>query len=391
MNTFYGGNPPASSIGDHKFTKSLGIFTKSDSTLAQQGFQRIKNFLLQDQSAKLLPKERVCNCLKKRIDKTRLREVKYNEERQKAHWSNVQRCGSLWTCPVCAKQITEKRREELAKCVKLWRSLGGDVLLLTLTNSHSASHNLKALIKGQLSALKRFFGGRKGQYLFARLGRKFHIRAFEVTHGQNGWHPHFHILLFVDGSPVSYELKTELSKHWINACKLSGLPLPSMTYGLDLRDGKHADKYVSKWGIEHEMTKGHVKKGRKDSHTPFDLLELSLEDNEVHGKKPSKLFQEYAIAFKGMRQLVWSRGLREALDIEEKTDEELAEETEHNAITLTTVEDLFFGLLCKYQKRAEFLIALEDDYNNGCFGSGSAERLKENLVNLEIRNIENAH
>ena len=31
---------------------------------------------------------------------------------------------------------------------------------------------------------------------------------------------------------------------------------------------------------------------------------------------------------KGARQLVWSRGLKKLLDIEEKTDEELAEERE---------------------------------------------------------------
>ena len=43
----------------------------------------------------------------KRIDKTKNREVKYNEIREKAHWANVQRCGGVWICPVCAKQITE--------------------------------------------------------------------------------------------------------------------------------------------------------------------------------------------------------------------------------------------------------------------------------------------
>ncbi|MGY0203373.1 hypothetical protein ACW7EJ_07295, partial [Acinetobacter soli] len=47
--------------------------------------------ILQDQSSKLLPKERVLNCLKRRIDKSKNREVKYNEIRKKAHWSNVQR------------------------------------------------------------------------------------------------------------------------------------------------------------------------------------------------------------------------------------------------------------------------------------------------------------
>ncbi|MCW8513924.1 hypothetical protein, partial [Streptococcus macedonicus] len=68
-----------------------------------------------------MPRERVGNCLKKRIDKTKQREVKYNENRKKAHWSNVQRCGSVWTCPVCAKQITEKRREELKNGIETWK------------------------------------------------------------------------------------------------------------------------------------------------------------------------------------------------------------------------------------------------------------------------------
>ena len=58
---------------------SLGIFTKSHVILATQGFQRLHEFLLQDQSAKLLPKERVTNCLKKRIDKQKQREVKYSK------------------------------------------------------------------------------------------------------------------------------------------------------------------------------------------------------------------------------------------------------------------------------------------------------------------------
>ena len=73
----------------------LGIFTKSHVTLKAQALQRSHDFLLQDQSAKLLPKERVTGCLKRRIDKNKGRFVKYNEERCKAHWANVQRCGSI--------------------------------------------------------------------------------------------------------------------------------------------------------------------------------------------------------------------------------------------------------------------------------------------------------
>ncbi|MFY0026513.1 rolling circle replication protein, Rep63 protein, partial [Acinetobacter baumannii] len=83
--------------------------------------------------------------------------------------------------------------------------------------------------------------------------------------------------------------------------------------GLDLRDGTYADQYVSKWGIESELTKGHVKKGRNGGFTPFDLLQLSMYSETVFEKYCGKLFQEFAIAMKGARQLVWSRGLKALL------------------------------------------------------------------------------
>ncbi|MFX9934746.1 rolling circle replication protein, Rep63 protein, partial [Acinetobacter baumannii] len=85
--------------------------------------------------------------------------------------------------------------------------------------------------------------------------------------------------------------------------------------------------------------KGHVKKGRNGGFTPFDLLQLSMYSETVFEKYCGKLFQEFAIAMKGARQLVWSRGLKALLELDEKTDEELAEETEKDAITLRTIDD----------------------------------------------------
>ena len=98
--------------------RPLGIFTKS--LVAPP--KRVHDFILQDQSCKLLPKHRVCNCLKKRIDKNKNRTVKYNVDRKKSHWSNVQRCASLWVCPVCAKPITEGRRTELSIGLERWKN-----------------------------------------------------------------------------------------------------------------------------------------------------------------------------------------------------------------------------------------------------------------------------
>ena len=393
MTTFYGANPPKTSPKGLKIDTSLGIFTKSPANLAPQGFQRIHEYLLQDQATKLLPKERVSNCRRLRIDKTKPRTVMYNENRCKAHFGNVQICGSLWSCPVCAKQISEQRRCELQKGLAVWKGkYEGAVYLLTLTFSHNQDQSLKMLLDGQKKAYKRFFEGRKVVSIFKKLGIKYKIKGQEVTYGQNGWHPHNHVLLLAS----HYDLKfkdyiSDLSEQWISACIKSGLNAPSMQHGLDLRDGQYAQQYVSKWGLEHELTKSHIKQGRNGSFTPFDLLQFSISNTEVHGKASGKLFQEFALAMKGARQLVWARGLKALLDIEDKTDEELAEETDKVSITLTPVEDLVFKLLCTYQKRHEYLEAIANDYENGCFGSGAAEKLINDLVQKEIRRIENAY
>jgi len=392
MITFYGENSSLSSLESTENSQFLGIFTKSHVTLAQKGLQRSHEFILQDQSAKLLPKERVCNCLKRRIDKSKLREVKYNESRKKAHWSNVQRCGSVWTCPVCAKQITEKRRLELEKGINKWKSAhNGSVLLLTLTFSHSVNEPLNFLLAGQRKAYKRFCENTRVCNLMKLMTVEHKVKGFEVTYGKNGWHPHNHILLLTSETVKNFsQYIEELSKIWIHCCVKSGLNAPSMEHGLDIRNGEYAEKYVSKWGLEHEMTKGHVKQGRNGGLTPFDLLQYSMIDVSFNNRTLGSLFQEYAISVKGTRQLIWSRGLKKLLEIEEKTDEELAEETEQEAISLRTVDDFAFSLLCTYQVRHEFLRCLERDWENGCFGIGEAENLLIMLLEHEIARIKSS-
>jgi len=389
MNQFYGEIPLATSPKVQQIAKPLGIFTKSHVNLTQQGLQRSHEFILQDQSSKLLPKERVCNCLKKRIDKSKLREVKYNESRKKAHWANVQRCGSVWTCPVCAKQITEKRRSELEKGLNTWKTAhSGNVLLLTLTFSHSVNESLSSLLIRQKKAYKRFCENTRVINLMKSITVEHKIKGFEVTYGKNGWHPHNHILLLTKEPVEDFkEYQAELAEIWIKCCTKSGLTAPSMEHGLDIRDGQYAEKYVSKWGLEHELTKGHVKKGRNGGLTPFDLLQYSMVDATMNGRSLASLFQEFAISMKGARQLVWSRGLKKFLEIEEKSDEELAEETEQEAITMRTVDNFAFSLLCHHQLRHEFLKCLERDWENECFGNGEAEQLLIALVEHEIERL----
>ena len=354
------------SIQNSEKGSPLGTMTKCQSSLDFQGLRenaarRAEKYALQNHSGKLLPKERVCKCLKMRITKEKDVGIRYNETRSTAHYDNLQRCGSIWICPVCAAQISEGRRQELKAGISKWTAEGGSVYLLTLTNPHHHGDNLQSLLCGQKSAIKYLWGDRKTKERFALLGKVGHIITTEVTHGKNGWHPHYHILLFFKNHINVKSLQSFIAVEWQNCCKKAKLKVPSIEHGCDLQDGTYADKYVSKWGLEDEMTKGHTKRGREGSATPWDLLRYSEDGCERSGR----LFQQYAIAFKGKRQLHWSRGLKALLLVEETTDEQLATETEKDSVEVRKLDRDLFKLVIKYKLRASVLRAVELEMTDG--------------------------
>ena len=153
--------------------------------------------------------------------------------------------------------------------------------------------------------MSRFNGDKSSRKLFAFIDCIGTVRAWEVTHGDNGWHPHFHILLFVRPGLDLEQLRFEFYALWANCCRLAKLPIPSQEHGVRLDDGAQAANYVSKglWGLDREMTKGHLKKA-KHGRSPFDLLRSYLYDQD---RQAGALFCDYARSFKGKRQLVWSK------------------------------------------------------------------------------------
>ncbi len=324
---------------------------------------------------------RVNYCLCRRIDKNKGVGVRMNEERGTAYFDNLQRCGSVWNCPVCSGEITEVRKLELKQGIDNWRSKGGAVYLVTLTNRHHVGDVLCGLLDGQRKALVKLWGQRAVKEMLKALGCVGRITATEVTwNWDNGWHPHFHLLIFFDHQINAQGLQTFLSAEWINACRKAGLKLPSIEYGVDVRDGSYADKYVAKWGLEHELTKGHVKKGRGDSLTPFDLLRQYPENQQLFGN----LFRQFADAFKGKRQLVWTDGLKKLLEVDEKTDEDIIFDTEKESILIHELAIEVWDLIVKYSQRAEYLEFIELDYDDG---GTRAYDLVMKLAKFEVEKI----
>lgn len=330
----------------------LGNNAKSDSA------RRAERFALQAVSRLVLPKERVRHCLRSRREGHDV-SIWRSLEHGKAHYKGLQTCGSVWHCPVCAAKVSERRRAELVAAISTWKAKGGSVLFLTLTNSHSRADTLQELLQGQRKALKRFWNDRASRNLWEGLSVEGSIKATEVTHGSSGWHPHYHVLLFVSQNWDNSELvawQEKLAQRWQDCCRAAGLPLPDLVHGCTLQDGSQAARYASKWGIPEEMTRGHTKKARH-GHSPFDLLREVLETGDCEA---AALFKEYAEAFKGARQLFWSAGLRDRLAVETVTDEEIACGGEDPASHLVTLEIEEWRLILRSNARARVLEAAEE-------------------------------
>jgi len=367
------------------FDDSLGIHGKLQAMPVGRGFQgnglplnieyatrRIERFALQEMARSILREmverngkmtyvHQVRNCLRAKITKKKGVTLFYNVEREQANFGNLQRCYSVWNCPICSMTITEGRRAELKKGLANWIDAGGHAYLVTFTNSHHKGDNLGDLLQGQKKAFVKFWEKRKVKEMLKRLGYNGRIVATEVTWGQdNGWHPHYHMIFFFDHEVDPNGIQSFLALEWQDACIKAGLKAPDLIHGVDVRNGTYAAEYVSKWGLEEEVTKGHLKKGLNGSLTPFDLLRGASANNHF-----KTLFKQFADVFKGKQQLVWSKGLKELLGIKQVTDEELIEETEKTSIEIRELGDLIWELILKYEKRAHVLQLVEQDYQNG--------------------------
>lgn len=339
------GTPPAGgrSPGLVIHAKSSSAFDKPD------GFDpaaaRLERFALQSAARKILPDSRTAGCLRYRQKGAQL-QVWRSVEHGSAHYKGLQTCGSVWACPICASKISERRRGELLSAIQGHEAAGGQVLLLNLTNPHKAGDSLPVQLNRQTRAINNLLGGsRAAQKLRKEIGLVGTVRAWEVTYGENGFHPHFHILLFVKKGLDLVEIEGRFFSLWARGCELAGLPAPQQKR-CPLLDGSHAAEYASKgvWGLDREMTKGHTKKSRK-GYSPFDLLRAFAFD--VHPQNVSVqltqdrarfLFGIYAEAFKGRRQLVWSKGLKEHFRIEDRSDTLVAVAAEADSVLLGMIE-----------------------------------------------------
>jgi hypothetical protein len=205
---------------------------------------------------------------------------------EKTGFAGLMRCGSVWSCPVCAARVRGERAAVLERYAAAWLKAGHGLYLVTLTVPHWEHVRLADYVDdkgrkvpGQLSKLLEGWRGiaqgswwtgravvrdgapvpwaMRGAYVddkafpaaslieerdgvvwkkgFAsRYGIAGTTRTAEITDGANGWHSHLHALVWTEG-PASREtaerLSGELSQRWAARCKAVGLPKPDAKVG----------------------------------------------------------------------------------------------------------------------------------------------------------------
>ncbi|BCP12378.1 hypothetical protein MINTM020_44760 [Mycobacterium paraintracellulare] len=144
-------------------------------------------------------------------------------------------CGQAWLCPVCGYQAACDQSRQLANIFTVWKSQGGSVGLLTLSQSHSTDDELDVLwdrADEGWAVMVRGSGWRADRDMF---GLRGYIRVTEVVHSpESGWNVHFHVPLLLD-APLDddqlNELKDRVSARFMRGVRAAG--------GAATGDGQH--------------------------------------------------------------------------------------------------------------------------------------------------------
>lgn len=269
-----------------------------------------------------------------------------------AYYRGVMACGSVWLCPVCASKISEARRQELQQALS--NNTGLIPVMITATLQHDKTDRLFSLMAVLNEAMRKMKAGRWWKSLVRDHGVVAHVTSLEITYSQaNGWHPHKHMLLFLNKEPNIQALKDAITEKY-TALVAGGGRYASEFHSINVTRGDDAlASYIQKWTLVEELTKANVKDGRQESYSPFQLAELAG-SGEVWAERA---FIEYAQATYRKKQITWSHKSRKALGLgAEKSDKELATVVagEGDPIIASISPDQWKKVL-KYSKQAEVL------------------------------------
>jgi len=131
----------------------------------------------------------------------------------RAAYSGLYRCGDFWRCPSCRVTLGIRRARQIESALRQHVDAGGSALLATYTVPHARDESLPVVLARLSDTWRRY-----AMHVWRDvLGRYYvgAVRALEVTHGVNGWHPHYHALVYISpGLPYLTPVTVALAERW---------------------------------------------------------------------------------------------------------------------------------------------------------------------------------
>lgn len=302
-----------------------------------------------------------------------------------AHFANIESCGRVWLCAVCSAKIRARRGDEIAEAVGRHLANGGGAYFATATLPHDQGDALKASLDVLTKAWRALLSTKAAQDEKDRFGILGNIKAVEITHGRNGWHPHIHAVILTTADVSVLDLCDwfgRLDARWARALVRHGWAPGRIGYRLrlDLVNRSTAAglaAYVTKVqesGLGNEIARADLKTGRKSSRTPLQILADFGTDGLLVDRD---LWLEYEEATQGKSALRWSRGLRAQLlpELDEQTDEEIASEDVGGDEVAVLLPHLWYRITDIPGADAAVLNAIESDGMEGLIRTLVAYRL----------------
>jgi len=134
----------------------------------------------------------------------------------RACYSGLYRCGDFWRCPSCRVTLGIRRARQIETALRRHVDAGGSALLATYTVPHARDESLSVVLARLSDTWRRY-----AMHVWRDvIGSRYvgNVRALEVTHGVSGWHPHYHVLVFVAaGLPYLTPVAVALAERWSQA------------------------------------------------------------------------------------------------------------------------------------------------------------------------------
>jgi len=131
----------------------------------------------------------------------------------RAAYSGLYRCGDFWRCPSCRVTLGIRRARQIESALRQHVDAGGSALLATYTVPHTRDEALPVVLARLADTWRRY-----AMHVWRDVvGRHYvgAVRALEVTHGVNGWHPHYHALVYISpGLPYLTPVAVALAERW---------------------------------------------------------------------------------------------------------------------------------------------------------------------------------